>query len=360
VAEQIAEDDFTAPVAEFLDRVLPADRHRAVLAAGGWDENLHAELRELGWAELTAAPGDGGLGVPLCRLATLVRLVGERLVPGPLVEQLVLPALLPGGLSGVRLAVLVDPAVTLHWAPELGRIRLSGDTVTGTVELVRFGAQADLLVLAVDDAHGETAVVVLPAADPAVRIEELAGSDPAARYARVEVIDRSVLPGEVLVTGTAAAELLVRIRAWMRILTACELAGIARRVLADSVAYAKQREQFGRPIGSFQALKHILATMAQLSLSLDALSEAAASDAGTQEGPELELTALTVKAWAAQSARQVCEDGLQVHGGIGFTTEHDLHWFLRRALALRTWYGDERELGGLIGARRLAGAARAR
>ena len=226
--------------------------------------------------------------------------------------------------------------------------------MAGTVELVRFGAQADALVLAADGGSGEPAVVVLPAGDPAVRVEEVPSSDPAARYARVTVAGRSVTPGEVVATGAAAAALMTRIRAWMRLLTACELAGIARRVLADSVAYAKQREQFGRPIGSFQALKHILATMAQLSLSLDAVSEAAVADGGTQDGAELELTALAAKAAAAQSARQVCEDGLQVHGGIGFTTEYDLHWFLRRALALRSWYGDERELAGLIGARRLA------
>jgi alkylation response protein AidB-like acyl-CoA dehydrogenase len=353
VAERQGGDDLTVSVAAFLDRALPPERHRAILAAGGWDEGLHAELTALGWAELTAAAVDGGLGVSLAQLGGLVGLIGERLVPGPLVEQLVLPALLPGALAGARLPALADPGVTVHWAAELGGLHLRGRTLAGTVELVRFGAQADVIVLAADTGPGEPAVVVLPAEDPALRIQELISADPGARYARVAVAERQVAPGEVVATGPAAVELLARVRAWLRILTACELAGIARRVLADSVAYAGQREQFGRPVGSFQALKHILATMAQLSLSLDALCEAATADAAEQDVAALELTGLTVKACAAQSARQVCEDGLQVHGGIGFTTECDLHWFLRRALALRSWYGDERELAGLIGARRL-------
>lgn len=353
MAERQGGDDLVSSVAAFLDRALPPERHRAILAAGGWDEGLHAELIALGWAELTADPDDGGLGVSLAELGGLAGLVGERLVPGPLVEQLVLPALLPGALGGARLPVLADPAVTVDWAADAGGLQLCGGILTGVVELVRFGAQADVIVLAADSGPGEPAVVVLPAGDRALRVDELISADPAARFARVAVAERPMAAGEVVATGAAAVELLARVRAWLRVLTACELAGIARRVLADSVAYAGQREQFGRPVGSFQALKHILATMAQLSLSLDALCEAATADAAGQDAAALELTGLTVKACAAQSARQVCEDGLQVHGGIGFTTEYDLHWYLRRALALRSWYGDERELAGLIGARRL-------
>ena len=114
MVEQAAASDLVGPIVEFLDRALPVERHRAVLGAGGWDEGLHAELTGLGWGELTAPPADGGLGVPLAQLSGLASLVGQRLVPGPLIEQLVLPALLPAGLAGTRLAALADPAVTVH------------------------------------------------------------------------------------------------------------------------------------------------------------------------------------------------------------------------------------------------------
>jgi alkylation response protein AidB-like acyl-CoA dehydrogenase len=93
--------------------------------------------------------------------------------------------------------------------------------------------------------------------------------------------------------------------------------------------------------------------MAQKTLSLEALCAAVVDDAAGQELPDLEAAAWTVKAYAARAARAVCEDALQVHGGIGFTSEYGLHWYLRRALALRTWYGDENELTAVIGARRL-------
>lgn len=97
MAERQGGDQLVSSVAAFLDRTLPPERHRAILAAGGWDEGLHAELTALGWAELTADPDDCGLGVSLAELGGLAGLVGERLVPEPLVEQLVLPALLRGG-----------------------------------------------------------------------------------------------------------------------------------------------------------------------------------------------------------------------------------------------------------------------
>ncbi|NMH95939.1 acyl-CoA dehydrogenase family protein [Pseudonocardia acidicola] len=359
-----AVDDLVTPIREFLDRRLPPERHREALA--GRDPGLLTELRELGWADLSRPEADGGLGVPLAQLRGLAELVGERLVPGPLVEQLVLPACLGlvrgnGRRNGdFRAQALADPGVTLGWRGEIGGFSLTGDRLTGTLELVRHAAQAEALVL-VAEGPGGPVLVALPAGDPALTITSLRSDDPAAHYARVTVADRAVAPGEVLATGAGAAALLVRIRAWLRLFTACELAGVARRVLADSVAYAGQREQFGRPIGAFQAVKHLLAGMAQASLSLDALCAAAADDAAEAEArgdlAALEAHGWAAKAFAARSARAVAEDGLQVHGGIGFTTEYDLHHYLRRALALRSWYGDERELTPLLGARRLGRSA---
>lgn len=343
--------DLVTPIREFLDRRLTPEAHRALLAAGGWDPALMADLGELGWADLTRPEHREGLGVELPAVHGLVQLVGERLVPGPLVENLVLPALLdvPAG----SLLAFADPAITQDWATDMGGVRLVDGRLDGVVELVRFGAQADHLVVAVDTAPEGSAIVLVPADDPCVATAELSSADPTARYARLTVSARQVAPDEVLARGPFAEALLLRVRAWSRVFAACELAGIARRMLTDTVAYSGEREQFGRSIGSFQAVKHIVAGMAQATISLEALCEATAADMAGADDLDLELAGWTVKAYAARAARAVCEDALQVHGGIGFTTEYDLHWYLRRALALRTWYGDEQELVPLIGARRL-------
>ena len=345
------EFDFVTPIREFLDRRLAPEAHRALLAAGGWDSGLMADLRELGWSDLTRPEDREGLGVELSAARGVVQLVGERLVPGPLVEQLVLPALLdvPAG----SLLAFADPAITHDWAADMGRVRLADGRLDGSVELVRFGAQADHLVVAADTAHDGAAIILLPADDRHVAIAELSSADPTAHYARLTVSRRQVDPGEVLARGTDAEALLVRIRAWSRIFAACELAGISRRMLAETVTYAGKREQFGKQIGSFQAVKHIIAGMAQATISLESLCEATVDDTATADDREIELAGWTVKAYAARATRAVCEDALQVHGGIGFTTEHDLHWYFRRALALQTWYGDEHELISLIGAQQL-------
>jgi alkylation response protein AidB-like acyl-CoA dehydrogenase len=346
--------EYVDSFARFIERRLPPEAHRTLLSKGGWDSALMDEVNALGWSIMARPEDADGLGLPLSSLRGLMELVGEKLVPGPLAEQLVLSALMPASTDS--LLAFVDLGVTQDWSADIGTLTLEGDQLTGVVELVRFGKQAKHLLFAIAPANDaeRSALVLLPSDDPAITIADLPSSDPTAHYAQVRINGRQVQPAEFVARGVDAHELVVRIRAWLRIYTACELAGIARRVLADTVAYTSQRQQFGRAVGSFQALKHLLASMAQGALSLEAYCEAVMSDADTQSLEDLELSAWSLKAYAASTARQVCENALQAHGGIGFTVEYDLHWYLRRSLALRTWYGDEHELSRLIGARRLA------
>src|ERR1700684_844188 len=113
------------------------------------------------------------------------------------------------------------------------------------------------------------------------------------------------------------------LRACLRIYAALEMSGLSDTVLKEAVSYAKQREQFGRVIGSFQAVKHILADSAALTVSLSSLC--GQTLAGAVRNPEsLYLDSLTLNAYASRVARQVVENALQVHGGIGFTEEFDL------------------------------------
>jgi alkylation response protein AidB-like acyl-CoA dehydrogenase len=343
--------DLVTPIREFFDRRVTSDYRHALLSGGGWDPDLIAELDDLGWFELTRPENRGGLGIDLTAVAGLIALVGDRLVPGPLVEQLILPAYLdiPEG----SLVAFADPAVTLDWASSIGYVHMESGQIQGTIELVRFGAEADSLVLAVDGPDGP-ALLLLPGSDPALTLTPISSSDPTSHYVRLEIASRTVADAEILATGIEAATLLRQIRAWFRLLTACEISGIARRMLEKTVEYVAQRQQFGKPVGSFQAVKHIAASMAQATISMEALCEATVSDIASADVDfDIEMATWTAKAYAAGAGRQVVEDALQLHGGIGFTTEYDLHWYYRRVLALRTWYGDEHELHALIGSRRL-------
>jgi alkylation response protein AidB-like acyl-CoA dehydrogenase len=120
---------------------------------------------------------------------------------------------------------------------------------------------------------------------------------------------------------------------------AAEMLGAARRCLEMSVEYAKVREQFGQPIGSFQAIRHRCAEMLLAVENSHAATYYAAwaLDAGSEDQ---EVAASVAKAYVGEAARSVCGDAIQVHGGIGFTWEYDLHLYFKRAKALEPMYGD--------------------
>jgi acyl-CoA dehydrogenase len=258
-----------------------------------------------------------------------------------MLENSLLPALVEG-LDPTRDGTppaLVDPGIAAEWAGDLGAITLTGRELTGGVAAVRFAAQASVLVVIA----GAAVCLVDPGAR-GVRIEPVGSADPGASFARVSfdgAVAHTVLPDD---------DLGARIRAWARLLLACELSGIAEGALAATVAYVGQREQFGKPIGSFQAVKHLAADMSVRSAGLRNLCLAALDDAGGTSTADLDLISSTAKAHAAHTAVRVCEDAIQLHGGMGFTTETDVSWYYRRALALRGWYGDETELRHRIGA----------
>jgi alkylation response protein AidB-like acyl-CoA dehydrogenase len=159
-----------------------------------------------------------------------------------------------------------------------------------------------------------------------------------------------------VLAGREAERFLTEMRAWARILAACELSGIATGLLETTTAFVQVREQFGRPIGAFQAVKHVLADMHALACSLRNVCDGALADAVSAGPEDLSMLAAVAKAYAADAALEVCESAVQMHGGAGFTTETDLHLYYKRALALRAWYGDHEELAHRIGDALLAGS----
>lgn len=334
-------DDLTSAVDDYLSRHYAGDRRRELLDGGGWDPGFAAELADLGWYSLAVPEDRGGIGASTADLGRVFLEYGRHMVLGPLLENSLLPALIgdldpdPAG----RPPALVDPGTTHDWATEYGSVSRKGHELTGTVGAVRFAAQAGGLVVIAG-----AAVCLVDTAATGVHIESVDSADPGTTFARVR------FDGATADTVIDDDELVERIRGWARLLFACELSGIAQGSLERTVAYVGQREQFGRPIGSFQAVQHLTADMAVRSTGLRNLCLAALDDAHDAPPARLALLSSTAKAHAGETAIRVCENAIQLHGGMGFTTEADVSWFYRRALALRGWYGDETELQHLIGA----------
>jgi len=283
-----------------------------------------AELAGLGIVHLAVSETGGGGGGSVTDLAVVLEQAAGALVPGPLLTTC---------LAGLLLGTAVDVAAVALGPAELS-VEPDGDEavrLSGAVRAV-LGATADAtLVLA--DGTGRWYAIDGAAANAALKVLDL----PAADFSRPL--------GEVQLAG-APARLLPdldtdRVRDLAATLAAAEAAGVARWCLDEAVQYAKVREQFGRPIGSFQAIKHLCAEMlCRAELAAVVAWDAAESASDLDQHP---IAAATAAAIALDAAVENAKDCIQVLGGIGYTWEHDAHLYLRRALALRQWLGGADE-----------------
>ena len=281
-----------------------------------------AELSGLGLLGLHISEEHGGSGFGLPETLVVAEQMGRYLAPGPFVPTVITSAVLavagPGELQKRLLPALAEGSV-------IGAVALGGEVTyadgaaTGAAGVVISGHLADvLLVPAGDD------VLVIEKSAGGVQAEVPANLDQSRRAARVrlDAAPATVLPGaRGLLTGVARAVL------------AAEAAGVARETTEQAAEYAKIRQQFGRPIATFQAVKHHCANM----LVAAELATAAAWDAGRAGiggGDQLSYTAAIAAALAGPAAVSNASLNIQVHGGIGFTWEHDAHLYLRRAAAI--------------------------
>jgi len=310
-------------VSDFLERRGSKAAARTLLESA--DEPLPAfweELCGLGWLGLHLPEAYGGSGFGLPELVLVVEELGRALAPGPFLGTVLASAalaatapddiaerLLPGLATGERTA-----AVALS-----GAVTLDGGVVSGSAGVVLGGGQADLLLVAV----GED-VAIVDLGDPGVTVEVPANLDPTRRSARVSL---KGVPAEV-VTGASRTMLDLA-----RLILAAEATGVARECTELASAYAKERVQFGRPIATFQAVKHHCANMA-VATELATAAVWDAARAATAGGDQLGFTAAVAAALAIPAADLCANLNTQVHGGIGFTWEHDAHLFVRRATAL--------------------------
>ncbi len=284
------------------------ERVRELAEAGRTDERLWGELRDLGWQGIAIPESHGGQGLGQVELSILCEELGRTVAPVPF-------------LSSVMAATLIDHAGSAdqreRWLPQLARgesIGAVGIASQGHAELVVGGGEADLLVLM----EGDQARV-LQAGEAEVTLA--ASIDPTRSAARV---DASPGVGEPL-----AGELSASVdRALVSV--ASELVGVCGRALDMTVAYVKERKQFGVPVGSYQAVSH---RCAQMLLDTEKARSVAALAAWSADAdPErLAEAAAMAKAAASEAGREVTASAIQAHGGIGFTWEADVHWLYKRA-----------------------------
>ncbi|MDP9100932.1 MAG: acyl-CoA dehydrogenase [Actinomycetota bacterium] len=281
----------------------------------------------------------GGSGAGGVELAVVVEELGRALAEGPALPTLLVGLVLTqtGGTAAKELLPdLVDGSTTAAVALTLGDLRAEptpdGLTVTGTVRPVLGGALADLVVLGAMGPAGES-WFVLDAAE--LDVTPLSGLDGTRRPAAVELTVVGVPVARTLPGLTLAA-----VRTMAAVVVASEAAGIAGWALDTAVTYAKTREQFGRPIGAFQGIKHKCADMLVRAEQARACAWDSARSLDEPAGPERDLSAAVAAAVAVQAAVDNTKECLQVLGGIGYTWEHDAHLFLKRALSLRALVGD--------------------
>ena len=351
---------FRETTARFVDARCPLPRVRELAdTAVAHDPALLAEAGELGWFALFVPEEHGGgtvSGSPVRDAVIVAEERGRFVQPGPFVATNVVAfALAREGSAdeqASRLPDLASGARTASWAftarngvPEVVAVRAtrSGDayTIDGVAGLVPEGPSADFFLVSAADAGGEGGVTqfVVDADAPGVTVTGLEGLDLTRRFADVRFDSVSVPATAVLGTpgaaqGSVDAQLDVAVA-----LTLAESIGAMRQLAEITVDYAKARIAFGRPIGSFQALKHILADISFWA-EVSAAGATAAADAVADARPTASEIASIAKAYTGDAGAQLAQQCLQVHGGIGFTWEHDLHFYLRRLAADRVLYGD--------------------
>ena len=321
----------------------------------GESEAMWKEMAQLGWLGLSLPEAVGGSDLGMVETAILLEEMGRASYPGPyLPTVLTARALLEAGTpaqkdrwlpaiasGGVRATVALLDA-ELSWDPDATAARAEqadgGWRLSGVKHFVPWAHVADVLLVPARTSEGLSTFLIDRGA-AGLKLSPVAGMDLATRWVKVELDGVPASADAVLGAPGQARPLLERLLRVGAVGAAAEMLGAARRCLDMSVEYAKVREQFGQPIGSFQAIRHKCAEMLlEVENSHSATYYAAwALDSGAEDA---ELAASVAKSYVNDASRKVCGEAIQVHGGIGFTWEYDLHLYFKRAKALEPLYGD--------------------
>jgi len=346
-------------VSRFLADRMPLQRVRELMESGdGSDENVWSYAgSQLGLQGIAIPEEYGGGGFSFVEQAIVLEQLGAALYPGPYLASAVLAAtallassdeaakrdLLPGIATGSTVATLAFTEDNGSWEPDAIRLAATRDDqgwrLDGHKNFVLGGHCADLILALARTGDGLSLFAVdARAADSADGLtrKQLQTLDQTRTLGRLEF---SALPARLIGAPGEGGPILDRTLDVAAIALAAEQLGGAQRLLDMAVAYAKIRHQFGRPIGSFQAIKH---RCADLLLEVESLRSAVgyAAAALAEDSAEVPVLAALVKALASDTYFHVAAENIQIHGGIGFTWEHDAHLYFKRAKSSELFLGD--------------------
>jgi alkylation response protein AidB-like acyl-CoA dehydrogenase len=341
-------EDLRSPLRKFLDAHAGRDRLRAALETDtGYDPVLwRRAVDELGLTGLLVPERYGGSAVDLLTLGVVFEELGRALVCAPFLSTIgvATPALLQAAPDAPAAAALLaaiasGTVISLAWTgerPSGTDLEWDGARVNGVAPIVIDGADADqLLVAARTGGPGGPVVVLLQVSPHAAGVSRapVTTLDTTRRLARVAFED---VPADVVAADAGAA--LDDALAIASLLLGAEQVGLAQRALDMAVETARRRVQFGRPIGSFQAVKHRCADML-VDIELSRSLVYGALHAVTADISAAQLEAALVRGFVSDACLSVAAANIQVHGGIGFTWEHDAHLYLKRAKAAQLLFG---------------------
>jgi alkylation response protein AidB-like acyl-CoA dehydrogenase len=343
---------------KFLEAVAPVGTVRALADDPvGFDRDLWRRSAELGWLGLLVPEKFGGgslSGKGVIDLTIVANQIGRVVHPGPtLPVNLVASAiategsieqgeeLLPRLVAGDAIATWCAPEAVQFWsgnAPVRAQAANGSIALDGTHTRVQDAHVADWLLVVARSTNGFTQVLV-PREAPGLRVEPLECLDVARRLANVHLDGVTVPAHRVVGPVDGAGHEIDRLFTLAVVLQAAETVGAIDRVFEFTLEYAKDRVAFGRPIGSYQAIKHRLADLLTTLESCKAASTGAAEalEAETDRAAEL---ASVAKAFIGRSASSLVQECVQIHGGIGVTWEHDIHLYLRRVATNTALYGS--------------------
>ena len=348
-------------VREFLEAESPMTYVRQMMEdERGFSDDQWRKMAELGWTGLIVPEQYGGAGLNMVDMVVALEEMGKVVFPGPFFASVILGGLaidlggndaqkqrwLPGLADGSRRATLAQVEESGRW--DADGIQLpakaagGGWTLSGTKLFVHDAHNADVLVVPVRTGGAGTegiTMLLVERTAKGVGVRVLKTMDQTRKLCEVTFDGVTVGADAVLGAVGAGWGLLDRLVDRAKVALCAEMCGGAQRVLEMSVEYAKVREQFGKPIGSFQAIQHKCANMmVQVESAKSATYYAAWAVAN--DVPEAHLAACMAKAYTSDAYRFVSAEGIQIHGGIGFTWEHDMHLYFKRAKGSEVTFGD--------------------
>ena len=331
---------------------------RAITSDAGHDAELWSQMVELGWTTIHIPEEHGGAGCGYVELAVVVHELGRALTPSPFLASAVLAT--GALLEAEHIDAAAAPLARLAAGEAVGSVAFA--SIDGSYDVDRLGVRwaadgssiqldgsagfvldadlADLMVVAARGADGTAAAVVIDPRVTGVRIERAATVDLTRRLFTVSFDSVQLSADSMLAQpGPSSARLLDRVLALGVVAAAADAVGAAEQALEATAAYARERTQFGKPIGTFQGVKHHCANMA-INVEASRAATRAAAVGLDRDSAGWASTAAITASYVGPACSEVCALAMRVHGGIGFTWEHDTHLQMKRVKLDEVLFGS--------------------